>query len=111
MGLSLEEQININIKTHLSLLKLNSEVNKTIKVIAKKIKNGGKLLLCGNGGSAADAQHLAAEFLVRLRPNVNRKAIPAISLAQDTSRYFCNNFASDRHKKRYFGLHFNFRKF
>ena len=85
MGLSLEEQININIKTHLSLLKLNSEVNKTIKVIAKKIKNGGKLLLCGNGGSAADAQHLAAEFLVRLRPNVNRKAIPAISLAQDTS--------------------------
>ena len=35
-------------------------------VIAKSIRNGGKLLLCGNGGSAADAQHLAAEFLVRL---------------------------------------------
>ena len=50
-----------------------------------KLQKGGKLLLCGNGGSAADAQHLAAEFLVRLRPSVNRKAIPAISLAQDTS--------------------------
>ena len=42
-------------------------------------------MLCGNGGSAADAQHLAAEFLVRLRPNINRNPIPAISLAQDTS--------------------------
>ena len=35
-------------------------------VIADSISNGGKLLLCGNGGSAADAQHLAAEFLIRL---------------------------------------------
>jgi len=48
-------------------------------------KSGDKLLLCGNGGSAADAQHLAAEMLVRLRPLVNRKALPAITLAQDTS--------------------------
>jgi len=46
---------------------------------------GGKLLLCGNGGSAADAQHLAAELLVRLRSNVNRPAIPAIALALDSS--------------------------
>jgi D-sedoheptulose 7-phosphate isomerase len=62
---------------------------KEIKLISKKIftqiKKGKKILLCGNGGSAADAQHLAAEFLVRLRPHVNRKPIPAISLAQDTS--------------------------
>ena len=42
-------------------------------------------MLCGNGGSAADAQHLAAEMLVRLRPNNNREGIPAIALAQDTS--------------------------
>jgi D-sedoheptulose 7-phosphate isomerase len=44
---------------------------------------GGKLLLCGNGGSAADAQHLAAEMLVRLRPEVNREAVPAIALTLD----------------------------
>jgi len=49
------------------------------------IKNGNKLMLCGNGGSAADAQHLAAEMLVRLRPQNNREGIPAIALAQDTS--------------------------
>jgi len=41
--------------------------------------------LCGNGGSAADAQHLAAELLVRLRPNVNRVPLPAVSLALDIS--------------------------
>jgi D-sedoheptulose 7-phosphate isomerase len=49
------------------------------------LMKGGKLMLCGNGGSAADAQHLAAELLVRLRSQVNREAIPAISLALDTS--------------------------
>ena len=42
-------------------------------------------MFCGNGGSVMDAQHLAAEFIVRLRPNLNRNPIPAITLAQDTS--------------------------
>lgn len=55
------------------------------KQISFSIKNGGKLMICGNGGSAADAQHLAAELLVRLRPHVNRIPLPAISLLQDTS--------------------------
>ena len=54
-------------------------------ISSKAIQEGKKLLICGNGGSAADAQHLAAEMLVRLRPNNNRNGIPAISLAQDTS--------------------------
>jgi len=49
------------------------------------IKNGNKIMLCGNGGSASDAQHLAAEMLVRLRPNNNREGVAAITLAQDTS--------------------------
>ena len=49
------------------------------------IAGGGKLLLAGNGGSAADAQHIAAEFLVRLRSTVNRRALPAFTLALDPS--------------------------
>ena len=53
--------------------------------IVESINTGGKLMLCGNGGSAADAQHLAAELLIRLRPHVNRNPLPAISLLQDTS--------------------------
>lgn len=81
----LEEHINNNIDAHRSLLKINKYIEQAINIITKKIKRGGKLLFCGNGGSAADAQHLTAEFLVRLRPHINRKPIPAISLAQDTS--------------------------
>lgn len=53
--------------------------------IVNKILSGGKLMICGNGGSAADAQHLAAELLIRLKPNNNRQGIPAISLVQDSS--------------------------
>lgn len=68
-----------------SLIFIEKEINLAINKIYKKIKKGGKIFLCGNGGSAADAQHLAAEFLVRLRSNVNRNPIPALSLATDTS--------------------------
>lgn len=53
--------------------------------IARSLVAGGKLLLCGNGGSAADAQHLAAELLVRLRPEVERPGLPALALALDSS--------------------------
>ncbi len=53
--------------------------------VVNSIINGGKLMFCGNGGSAADAQHLAAELVVRLRPKYNRRGLPAIALAMDTS--------------------------
>mgnify|MGYP001292785521 FL=1 len=73
-------------------------------IIANSISNGGKLLLCGNGGSAADAQHLAAEFLIRLTSGVNRESIPALSLAQDTSTLTAciNDYGSDDIFKRVF---------
>ena len=47
------------------------------------LRRGGKLLFCGNGGSAADSVHLAAELLVRLRPHVERDSWPAVSLTSD----------------------------
>jgi D-sedoheptulose 7-phosphate isomerase len=74
------------------------------EVIAKSISNGGKLMICGNGGSAADAQHLVAEFLVRLTSEVNREGIPAISLVQDTSTLTAclNDYGSDEIFKRVF---------
>jgi D-sedoheptulose 7-phosphate isomerase len=53
--------------------------------IFKLIMRGNKIMLCGNGGSAADAQHLAAEMLIRLRPNYNREGVAAIALSQDIS--------------------------
>ena len=77
--------IKESINAKLTLLDEKKKIEKTIVEITNSLKKGNKILLCGNGGSASDAQHLAAEFLVRLRPNVNRKPIAAISLATDIS--------------------------
>ena len=66
--------------------------------LVEVIKSGNKIMLCGNGGAAADAQHLAAEMLVRLRPKNNRAGLPAISLAQDPSTITAcgNDFGYDK---------------
>ena len=77
--------INEKVMLDNMLLSLSNEVSDSIKKIYSTLKKGGKVFLCGNGGSAADAQHLSAEFLVRLRPKINRKPLPVISLALDTS--------------------------
>lgn len=53
------------------------------KAIARGFQEGNKLLLCGNGGSAADAQHVAAEFINRFR--LDRGALPVISLTTNSS--------------------------
>lgn len=68
-----------------SLLNEAKTIDLIVNLIHKKLKKGGKIMFCGNGGSAADAQHLTAELLVRLKPTKNRNPIPAISLAMDTS--------------------------
>ena len=87
---NLRNQILISSNENYSVLKNTIEKNSfKIEFIIKKLdsvlKRKGKIFICGNGGSAAEAQHLAAEFLVRLRPNINRKPLPLISLALDTS--------------------------
>ncbi len=55
------------------------------ELLVSTIRKGGKILACGNGGSAADAQHFAAELVVRLRSSFNRPAIAALALTTDTS--------------------------
>tara|TARA_B100000900_G_scaffold383651_1_gene371770 strand:- start:148 stop:738 length:591 start_codon:yes stop_codon:yes gene_type:complete len=82
---TLEVAINQTVSTKKKLIKLEKNINETVKIIYKSLQKKGKILFCGNGGSAADAQHLAAELLIRLRPKVNRNSIPAISLCMDTS--------------------------
>lgn len=62
-----------------------SSIERAAALIAESFRSGGKLLLCGNGGSAADCQHMAAEFVGRLRIEVKRPALPAIALTTDTS--------------------------
>ena len=87
--------VNKNINNH-----IDNYLNESLKIAEyqKKIKdqiieissgmqesldNGGKIIICGNGGSAADAQHIAAELVVRFKEN--RESIPAIALTTDTS--------------------------
>jgi phosphoheptose isomerase len=62
-------------------------------VLTEAFRNGGKVLICGNGGSAADCQHMAAEFVSRLTKDFERPGLPAIALTTDTS--FLTAFAND----------------
>ena len=69
--------------------KIKSEFSEKIVKLAEILndcfKKGGKILLCGNGGSAADAQHIAGELVVRLRSDSKRKALPSIALTVNPS--------------------------
>jgi len=62
-----------------------SNILRASRAIADSFRSGGKLLLCGNGGSAADCQHLAAEFTNVLTRDFDRPGLPAIALTTDTS--------------------------
>ena len=61
------------------------EIIKAAEILCVRLKAGNKILICGNGGSAADAQHIAAELVVRLKSTFDRPAIPAIALTVNTS--------------------------
>jgi D-sedoheptulose 7-phosphate isomerase len=60
-----------------------TEIVAIAAVCARALRNNGQLFLCGNGGSAAQAQHIATEFVVRLSAKRNRKALPALALTAD----------------------------
>jgi D-sedoheptulose 7-phosphate isomerase len=62
-----------------------NDILSTVDLLVKTFKDGKKLLLCGNGGSAADCQHIATELMIRLSHDVKRPALPAIALTTDTS--------------------------
>lgn len=60
-------------------------ISEAADLLIECVKSGNKILLCGNGGSAADSQHLATEFMIRLSHDLDRPAIPAIALTTDSS--------------------------
>lgn len=62
-------------------------VGRIAEMITQSLRDGGTLYLCGNGGSAADAQHIAGEFVGRFR--TERRALPAVALSTDTSVLTC----------------------
>lgn len=62
-----------------------NSINAAANMIAESFTKGNKILTCGNGGSASDAQHFAAEFINSFSKTLKRKALPAISLNSDSS--------------------------
>lgn len=88
---------SIKLKQKVMQTNASEKVEEMANLIIYAIKNNNKLLLCGNGGSASDAEHLATELIVRLRANINRKAISAISLTINTSAITAcsNDFSFD----------------
>jgi len=63
----------------------SKDIFKAIDLLKESVSKGGKIMFCGNGGSAADSQHLAAEFVIRLSHDLNRSAIGAVALTTDSS--------------------------
>jgi D-sedoheptulose 7-phosphate isomerase len=80
------ESLTESSQTKLKILsECSDDILSASDLIAKAFKNGNKLLLCGNGGSAADCQHIAAELIIRLSHKITRPALPAVALTTDTS--------------------------
>lgn len=83
----MKDIIEFELKEHLAVMSDSAmpfkELELVVEACCRCLEGGGKLMFCGNGGSAADAQHLAAEFVVRYRQN--REPLAAVALSTDAS--------------------------
>jgi D-sedoheptulose 7-phosphate isomerase len=89
-----EIEESINVKT---LLKVQEpEIEKAAKLMISSIESGGKIMFCGNGGSAGDSQHIAAELVGKFLSK-GRRALPAVALTTNTSilTAIANDFSYD----------------
>jgi len=77
------QSLDAALETFESLRQLEPKITEAADLVLACLKSGGKLLICGNGGSAADAQHVAAEFVGRFLRE--RRALPAVALTCNTS--------------------------
>ncbi len=85
MGASFSETLHTHINVIHSLTHLENDILTALNKLIEVIRGGGKILLAGNGGSAADAQHIAAELIIRLNKDITRPALPALALTTDSS--------------------------
>ena len=80
---TIEKEINAHINVAEQMHGLSDDIAKISSICIDSIRSGGKVLIFGNGGSAADAQHIAAELVGRYKSE--RKGLPAVALTTDTS--------------------------
>lgn len=76
-------ELQEHIEVAQAISSLEREIIQIAKILVQALKNGQKILICGNGGSAADAQHFSAELTGRYK--TERRGLPAIALSTDTS--------------------------
>lgn len=79
----IESEFQAHLQSAQKIFDLNEQVEKAALLLTQSLAQGGKILICGNGGSAADAQHFAAELTGRYKRE--RKGIAGIALSVDTS--------------------------
>ena len=82
---SLENTLNGHAAVISGIKNLQADIDNLLEALSTAVRSGHKILLAGNGGSAADAQYIAAELIIRLSKDVQRPAIPAIALTTDSS--------------------------
>jgi D-sedoheptulose 7-phosphate isomerase len=94
--MTFEKSLEETIRTLEALNEIRPAINEASKLILGTLKNGGKLLVAGNGGSAAEAAHLATELTGRYAKK--RKALPALALSSDGSLLTCigNDYGFDQ---------------
>jgi len=83
----IENEFSAHLKVAQQISSLTDQVEVAAKMCIDSLKNSGKILIFGNGGSAADAQHIAAELVGRYK--IERKGLPAIALTTDSSALTC----------------------
>lgn len=87
--MNMQDEYTLRLRKHIELAKrmmdLNPAVEQAVTLVVETFRKGKKILLAGNGGSAADAQHWAAEWVIRLSHDLERPGLPAMSLSTDTS--------------------------
>jgi len=80
------DSLNESAETKQKILQhCKDDILKAVEILVNTFQNNSKLLLCGNGGSAADCQHIATELVIRLNHHIKRPALPAIALTTDSS--------------------------
>jgi D-sedoheptulose 7-phosphate isomerase len=94
----MRDEIEACLEASASVLSLTARscaepIERSAQILIRAFRAGGKVLLCGNGGSAADCQHMAAELVSRFSPTLHRPPIPALALTTDTS--FLTAFSND----------------
>lgn len=91
----LDKSIAATVRCLQELAQIRPEIERAAQLILKAVRGGGKLLVCGNGGSAAEAQHFATELVGRYFKN--RRSLPAVALSADGSLLTCigNDYGFD----------------